>query len=281
MDNIAVKSRAAHHQPTPISGCMGITRTSSGVVMQRRSYHCRERVREDYLLALTLDGNAWVRQENRRRELAAGDWFLLEPHLAHEYCNVGSWSLAWVHFSGPVCDDLVSALDLAGAGHLCFQQHGRSTRDLLLRIVLEHDDGSTACEAHKNALLLELLALLRQHYTCAGKAEDKGVVLTASYIAEHLLDEFNLDDLAAMAHLSRFHFLRLFKQRYGTPPMTFRQKLRIESARNLMQDHPDLPIAEIALRTGFNDPLYFSRTFRRWTGMSPSTFLQQVREDAR
>jgi len=83
----------------------------------------------------------------------------------------------------------------------------------------------------------------------------------------------DLSQLAEITGVSQFHLVRIFKEKYGYPPIRFMQKLRIEKAKELLRQEPDSrKIYEIAELSGFKDPLYFSKVFSKWTGMSPEKF---------
>lgn len=80
--------------------------------------------------------------------------------------------------------------------------------------------------------------------------------------------------LAATAGLSRFHFSRLFKLETGMTPGRFIETLRIERAKALI-DVGDLPLVEIAYKTGFSDQSHFTRRFRKTTGMTPGAYARK------
>lgn len=87
--------------------------------------------------------------------------------------------------------------------------------------------------------------------------------LKASYPETHRLDE-----LAALARLSRFHFIRVFREVTGVSPIQFLIGLRLRAASERLQTTTQ-PITSVALETGFGDISHFNRTFRRAFGMSP------------
>jgi AraC family transcriptional regulator len=78
-------------------------------------------------------------------------------------------------------------------------------------------------------------------------------------------------DLAGLLNLSRFHFVRTFKQSTGLPPHRFLMARRIERAKELLAE-PGLPIAEVSRRAGFHGVTQLTRAFRRLTGTTPSGF---------
>ncbi len=91
------------------------------------------------------------------------------------------------------------------------------------------------------------------------------------YIEAHLDAELALDDLAAVSHLSPYHFARLFKISTGLPPHQYVIARRIERAKQLLRDGNDLSLAQIAARAGFWDQGHFTRHFKRLVGVTPST----------
>jgi hypothetical protein len=71
------------------------------------------------------------------------------------------------------------------------------------------------------------------------------------------------------------HAERTFKKAYGLTPVAYLQVLRIERAKRLMIDEPDLDIGEVAARAGYSSHAYFTRQFRRHTGESPDKWRPQ------
>ncbi|MCC3606044.1 MAG: helix-turn-helix transcriptional regulator [Microcoleus sp. PH2017_29_MFU_D_A] len=92
------------------------------------------------------------------------------------------------------------------------------------------------------------------------------------YINEHLHQEIKLIELAAIAQISPYHFLRLFKQSTGLTPHQYILQRRIDKAKYLLQESK-LSIAEIAFRVGFCDQSHLTRCFKRLLGMTPKQFL--------
>jgi AraC family transcriptional regulator len=90
----------------------------------------------------------------------------------------------------------------------------------------------------------------------------------------HLAEDFSLDQLAALAGLSKFHFHRLFKQAVGEAPSHHLLKLRMQEAKRLLRE-TKRSVVDVALDVGYTNPSHFARFFRRETGLSPSDYRQQ------
>jgi len=88
--------------------------------------------------------------------------------------------------------------------------------------------------------------------------------------------EVSLDQLAAEACLSKYHFLRLFRTAYGLSPYQYMQQLRIEKARILLANSGK-PIADIATLLGFDNSQSFSRLFFQKMGLYPTQYRLQTK----
>ncbi len=96
-----------------------------------------------------------------------------------------------------------------------------------------------------------------------------------SLIEQHLFDETEgriaLRTVARHVGMSYFHFSRAFKHAMGMTPTNYIIERRLERAKKLMQE-TDLPIADIALRSGFSSQSHFTTSFRRFVGITPRSF---------
>lgn len=93
------------------------------------------------------------------------------------------------------------------------------------------------------------------------------------FINENLAQNIKLIELAEIAQLSPYHFLRLFKQTTNLTPHQYILQCRIEKAKFLLQ-HSQISIVEIASRVGFCDQSHLTRCFKRNLGVTPRQFQQ-------
>jgi AraC family transcriptional regulator len=91
---------------------------------------------------------------------------------------------------------------------------------------------------------------------------------------EHVAEDFSLEQLAALAGLSKFHFHRLFKSAVGESPSHYHLNLRMHEAKRLLRETKQSVMA-IALDVGYANPSHFAQLFRRETGLSPSDYRRQ------
>jgi AraC family transcriptional regulator len=141
--------------------------------------------------------------------------------------------------------------------------------------------GRLLAESLGNVLAVHLL----RHFAAPGPAgAHPGGVLSrhklravVDYIHAHLDAELSLDHLAAVAHMSPYHFARLFKNSTGLPPHQYVIARRVERAKELLRDRERLPLAEVAFEAGFSSQSHFTRHFRRLVGVTPGQFQSSAR----
>jgi AraC family transcriptional regulator len=92
------------------------------------------------------------------------------------------------------------------------------------------------------------------------------------YIMENLEGSPTLGQMAAVAHLSPYHFARQFKAATGLAPHQYVIARRVERAQHLLRKDNELELAGIALRAGFSDQSKFSFHFKRIVGVTPRQF---------
>jgi AraC family transcriptional regulator len=97
------------------------------------------------------------------------------------------------------------------------------------------------------------------------------------YIEEHLDAGLTLEQLAAVARLSPYHFARQFKAATGLPPHRYVITRRVERAKQLLQGRGDRSLAEVAACAGFSDQSQFSRHFKRLVGATPGKYRVSAR----
>ncbi|MDG0812399.1 helix-turn-helix domain-containing protein [Cohnella rhizosphaerae] len=119
------------------------------------------------------------------------------------------------------------------------------------------------------AALLELLSLA---LSCGEQQTERALEAARGQLELRYTGDVTIDELAAAAGLSRFHFMRQFKERYGKGVMEYRTALRLRDAKRLLTGRDGPPLGEIAERVGYTSESYFSSLFKKQTGVSPAVY---------
>jgi len=130
--------------------------------------------------------------------------------------------------------------------------------------------GQTAAEADEATKAYVLSALrrsreMREHQTIS--ALDRA----RAYIESHFTEDLSLEEVADHVHLNSFYLSKVFKQYVGETFIDFLTSLRIKRAKQLIEEDT-LSLKEICYEAGYKDPNYFSRVFKKVTGVTPSDY---------
>jgi len=97
------------------------------------------------------------------------------------------------------------------------------------------------------------------------------------HLDRHFVDGADLDELASIARMSKYHFLRSFARVYGTTPAAYLSERRVERAQDLLRN-TNLTVTEVCHAVGYSSLGSFSARFAEITGESPSAFAKRYAE---
>lgn len=123
--------------------------------------------------------------------------------------------------------------------------------------------------------LSEFLDSCLELANCNPEKLDHLVLTIKNYIDEHYADNISLEMLAGVVHLSPSYLSKLFKKELGENISTYLQNVRIEKAKMLLQN-TSMKSYEVAEAVGISNPIYFSRIFKRATGIKPKDYKNAI-----
>jgi AraC family transcriptional regulator len=142
--------------------------------------------------------------------------------------------------------------------------------------------GSLMVESLANVLAVHLIRHItgahRLPVSADGVLPRRKLRTVIEYIMENLGGNPTLEQMAAVAHLSPYHFARQFKAATGLPPYQYVIARRVERAQHLLRGDGELGMAEVAFRAGFSDQSHFSSHFKRILGVTPGQFRISARK---
>ena len=218
--------------------------------------------RSDFHLLYVANGEIVANNES----LKNGHFCIYAPDENQSYTYVASQKSTlyyWVHFTGKEAESITKSLaEKNGSCGFCTEQGDAAAILEMIANNLSHTKGESS---YASALLRALFALL---------SEPKVIKYPFSR-AISILEDFSADacieKIAELYGISTAHFIRSFKNSYGTTPAKYRIKKQMLHAKNLLRE-TDISIADVAEQCGIFDQFYFSRLFKSYTGMTPSDF---------
>jgi len=150
---------------------------------------------------------------------------------------------------------------------------------LVNRIEREQFQPDAASDEMSSLLLLQLLiTACRYSESRDARVENRwsGLGKVFPYMQTHCQEDISLEKLCSLACMSKRSFIRYFSRTAGCTPIQYLMKIRISKASRLLRERGDMPLTEVAMACGFEDANYFSRAFRKFTGIPPNRFRSYV-----
>ena len=241
----------------------------------------RPRGRLDFQLLYIASGKAHFHINGKDEIVTAGHMVLYRPKepQKYEYYGDEQTEVYWVHFTGSDVTNILHSYGLTkekkifycGSG-LEYQNHFRS---MIQELQLCKDDYPEMLELQ----LRQIFIKLHRYFNTFSKADNSHIAEEIDhatlYFAEHYNKNICIEDYAREHHMSTSWFIRNFKQYTGVTPMQYIVSIRIYNAEALLQnDHYN--ITEISNIIGYDNPLYFSRLFKKVKGLSPSEYRKNI-----
>lgn len=144
--------------------------------------------------------------------------------------------------------------------------------DINFKYLYEHWSDSVTITTLRHALLDVLAAV-----NCREKNNDQKILKEMiQYIHSNYMDDIMLNDMADQFHISPKYCGILFKQLSEQNFKDYLNRYRIERAKELMEEHPDIKIADLSLMVGFNSANSFIRVFGKYTGVTPKAYMERL-----
>ena len=227
-------------------------------------------VRNTYILHYICRGKGVLSVKGRDYPLNAGQIFFIRPGELTGYRpdQDDPYHYKWVCFDGSVAAQLAEATGFATLPVSPVMPQAEPLFDRLIQA----DDRTSPC----NAELLRLLSLIIEVYPAASSlpAMHELATLARDYIFANLhRPELRVQQVADRIGVSRSFLYRIFTKHYGQSPMSFIEEKRMNNAKRMLKS--DCSVSLVAASSGYEDALYFSTSFKKAVGMSPSKFRAQ------
>ena len=157
-------------------------------------------------------------------------------------------------------------------------------RLLLSKLLMEQDTHAFGHDLLYRAYLTELFVLINKYHedeelggkTLTNSAKKAQMIATTNhYIEENLEENICVDDLCKQAYLSKYYFMRVFKEMTGVSVYKYITQKRLMAAVRLIKQ--SVPIASVCLQCGFKDYPGFFRAFKKQFGMSPTQYYNECK----
>lgn len=240
--------------------------------------------REHYHLHIVLSGKGIVKVEGKTFHLSKNQAFLLKPDqkIFYQADNMDPWKYCWIVIDG---SKAVSYLESSGfsEGVYAAKLHVDGTEfEQLIERLLKCTMVTRANDIRRTAIALEFISLLMDATAQTGKDNRRRHDYTPEIYLQHALSFISLNyqrigvnDIAQYIGVNRSYLTRIFTNRIGVSPQQYLLDYRLGKGRDLLET-TEMSVTDIAQKIGYDNPLTFSKMFKRTYGISPRNYRNGI-----
>ena len=238
--------------------------------------------RKDYQLLYIAKGKGHFFFDGKEKIITEGNMILYRPNEVQYYYYYApdKTEAYWVHFTGRHVESILEYYGLPETENVFYTGTSPDYPQLFRQIIQELQ----LCRPNYEELLslyLHHIFLLMNRSLKEGQKTGSDIrneiERATHYFNEHYSAEINIEEYAKSRHFSTCWFIRNFKQIVKVTPMQYILSLRMMNAQNLLEN-TEYNITEIANIVGYDNPLYFSRIFKKAKGLSPSEYRNNIKQ---
>lgn len=242
--------------------------------------------RSEYLLHYILKGKGTYIVDGQTYHLGKHDAFIIYPDETTYYeADVDDpWTYIWIGFDGIKASICLNYANLNKENRVC----SFDCEPILLDCIngmLSASQLTYANDLKREAFLfLFLSTLIHEKHDPSTKAEEVHdypihvyVEHALEFIAHNYEKNIKVNDIANYIGINRSYLTNIFKKSLNVSPQEYLVNYRLNKACSLLKT-TNLPVSTIASQVGYDDPLTFSKVFKNFHEVSPSTYRNQLEE---
>ena len=236
--------------------------------------------RRDYQILYVANGKTHFWFDGREEIVSTGHMVLYKPEEIQKYVYYleDNPEVFWIHFTGRDVKNILAYHGISLDEHVFYCGVLPDYKALFRKIIQELQLCRYGYEDYIASLFNDILLLVnrQQHEQkkTTGNVQEQ-IERAAAYFNENYNTKISIDDYAESLHISTNWFIHNFKQYAGMSPAQYILSLRMVNAQSLLE-RTTYNIKEISEIVGYENPLYFSRVFKKEIGKSPAQYRKEM-----
>lgn len=251
-----------------------------GELQAERPHTSKRSYLQSYLFLIVLSGRGTLTCQGEVYQLSAGQcaWVNCQfPYAHHTSDNL--WKLQWIHFYGPTLSAIYDKYRERGGSPVINIKDATAFSQQWQQLYQTAENFDHIRDMRINEQLCSLLTLLMaqsspSEYTSKPAPKRQNLQEIKDYLDLHYSEKITLDDLAVHFFINKFYLTRIFHEQFGMTINTYLASVRVSRAKNLLRFSND-SLEMIAKSCGLQNANYFSRVFKKLTGIGPGRYRQQ------
>jgi AraC-like DNA-binding protein len=232
---------------------------------------------DNYLMIFTISGEGYLKYLDKEYIIKPGQVFLIncmEPHT-YKTGSKGAWELKYVHFNGFACPNYYKLINDDGLNIITLSDLSKLLMDL--KEIMEFiRNGHLHSDIQFSMVMTNILTELYMNKlnpldNIKYDEHRRMIDNVVAYLQKNHTEKISVKELLGIAHLSEFHFLRLFKKYTGVGPYEYLINYRINKSKDLLRG-TGLSVEDIAYKVGFRNVNNYIRDFKKVAGTTPLKF---------
>lgn len=266
--DVTVATPMKHYTPSSFAKQLPFYVESFAHYIAHSEYFTEREGVDNYYLVYTVSGCGSLKYRNKEYLIKAGSVFFIDCVEYQYYYTVSKepWEFYYVHFNGMNVKPYFDYLFKDNFEIIQLEDTARIERffNILFHSPMDFSQTFELIMSQNISDILTYLALLEHD------SGDRFDVVT-KYVMQNYREKISIDHLAKISNLSKYHFIRAFKQQNNETPYEFITRFRVNKAKQLL-DATDYSVEAIASKVGFNDVNTFIRAFSKFMGQIPHQY---------
>ena len=237
--------------------------------------------RIDWQLLYVASGKAHFYIKGQEIIVTAGNMVLFQPkqEMHYEYFGKDKPEVYWVHFTGSQVRGILKRHEVPLDNNVFYAGNSPTYAFLFKEMITELQTCRVGYDSLLSMYLEQIFVLIQRSrldktpVVSSHLQEEMGIA--RRYFQEHYNEDINIEEYALSRNMSVSYFLKKFKEVTTKSPMQYILAIRINNAVSLLES-TDYNVTEISTIIGYDNPLYFSRIFKKQKGISPSDYRKQL-----
>lgn len=241
-------------------------------------------LRDHYLLHFVSKGRGKFYIENRCYSLAKGEGFLISPGIVTSYCadNDEPWTYSWIGFKDQNAEYYLKQAGLNEKNPVFSYESSEDFAHIFSQLKTLRQN-TISEQIRMTSYLYLLLALIIEKTSSSGfqgraffSSKDEYIKNAVAYIQTNYSRKLSVREVSKFIGLNRSYLGAIFKEQTGSSLQQFITDFRIDKAKKLLCDI-SMTIGDVSRSVGYDDPLAFSKLFKKNVGVSPNTYRKNMK----
>ena len=240
-------------------------------------YRSRSKGSKQYIFIYCTKGSGEITVNNKKTPINPNQFFIIPKNRKHIYRanNENPWSIYWFHFNGSLAEKIYNRYSKTETENYTDVPFSKNFIDQFNKIFDIFNNNYLIHQIeYANLLCLNFISsfIYQNFQSISNPLQIESLVDSVKdFLLDNLDKNFTLNEIASKFNYSKSYLHTKFKLETGYSVLVFFKLKKVQKACEYLS-YTDLSIKEISHKIGFDDPLYFSRTFKKFMGKSPRNY---------